>query len=122
MTLDRSWEDEWAATWLKDRAYVAALDGWVRRRMVAHYAKADRSAVPESIGPWTIDGLVSDIREGQDPESGAQSSSNGWVSRHESAVMCSLWQCWLKRLISAATQAAPGNTVGCASRCNGTSR
>jgi hypothetical protein len=62
VTLNRSWEDEWAATWLSDGAYVAALDGWVRRRMIAHHENAERKAVPESVGPWTVDGLVSDVR------------------------------------------------------------
>jgi hypothetical protein len=57
----RSWEDEWRATWLSDRAYVNALDGWVRRRMIAHHAAADREARHESVGPWTVDGLVSDV-------------------------------------------------------------
>jgi hypothetical protein len=61
MSLDRPWDAEWAATWLSDRAYVAALDGWVRRRVIAHHAGAERKAVGESVGPWTIDGLVSDV-------------------------------------------------------------
>jgi hypothetical protein len=62
VTLNRSWENEWAATWLSDGAYVAALDGWARRRMITHHENAERKAVPESVGPWTIDGLVSDVR------------------------------------------------------------
>ncbi len=61
MSRARSWEDEWRATWLSDRAYVSTLDGWVRRRMIAHHAAADREALHESVGPWTIDGLVSDV-------------------------------------------------------------
>lgn len=61
MSVDRPWEAEWAATWLSDGAYVAALDGWVRRRMIAHHASAGRKAIGESVGPWTIDGLVSDL-------------------------------------------------------------
>ena len=61
MTLNRSWEAEWSATWPSDGAYVATLDAWVRRRMIAHHAAADREAFHESVGPWTIDGLVSDI-------------------------------------------------------------
>ena len=61
MTFSRSWESEWAETWLSDGAYVATLDGWVRRRMIAHHENAERRAVPDSVGPWTIDGLVSDI-------------------------------------------------------------
>lgn len=61
MSRDRSWEDEWRATWLSDRAYVSTLDGWVRRRMIAHHGAADREALHESVGPWTIDGLVSDV-------------------------------------------------------------
>lgn len=52
---------EWSETWLFDRAYVTTLDVWVRRRMTAHHAAANREALPESIGPWTIDGLVSDV-------------------------------------------------------------
>jgi hypothetical protein len=58
---DRSWEDEWCATWLSDRTHVSTLDGWVRRQMIAHHAAADREALHESVGPWTIDGLVSDV-------------------------------------------------------------
>lgn len=61
MSLDRSWEDEWRATWLSDGAYTNTLDGWVRRRMIAHHRVAEREAVHESVGPWTVDGLVSDV-------------------------------------------------------------
>jgi hypothetical protein len=61
VNLDRSWEDEWRATWLCDGAYTSMLDGWVRLRMILHHQAADRVAVHESVGPWTIDGLASDI-------------------------------------------------------------
>lgn len=61
MRLFRPWEKEWSETWLFDRAYVTTLDAWVRRRMTTHHAAANRDALPESIGPWTIDGLVSDL-------------------------------------------------------------
>jgi hypothetical protein len=58
---DRPWKDEWGATWLSDDAYTKALDAWVRRRMIAHHDAAERGAVHESVGPWTIDALVSDV-------------------------------------------------------------
>ena len=61
MTLDRSWEDEWRAAWLSDAAYTSTLDGWVRRRMIVHHVAAGRGAHHESVGPWTVDGLVSDV-------------------------------------------------------------
>jgi hypothetical protein len=61
VTLNRSWHDEWGATWLSDGAYTSMLDRWVRRRMILHHQAASRTAVHESVGPWTIDGLVSDV-------------------------------------------------------------
>lgn len=61
MSLDRAWEDEWRATWLSDAAYTSTLDGWARRRMIEHHRAADREAYAESVGPWTVDGLVSDV-------------------------------------------------------------
>lgn len=62
MTLDRSWNDEWRATWLSDAAYTSALDIWVRGRMIEHHQAVGRAAHPDSVGPWTVDGLVSDVQ------------------------------------------------------------
>jgi len=61
VTYERSWEDEWSRTWLADASYASALDGWVRRRMVEHHEAVGRQADQLSVGPWTIDRLVSDI-------------------------------------------------------------
>ncbi|HET7499926.1 MAG TPA: hypothetical protein VFK02_02960 [Kofleriaceae bacterium] len=61
MSLDRSWQNDWAETWLSDPAYVSTLDHWVRRRHVQHHEAAERQAAYGTVGPWTVAGLVSDV-------------------------------------------------------------
>jgi len=62
VSFTRSWDAELGATWLDDPSLVSALDVWVRRRMLEHHRRAARPAQQDSLGPWTVDGLVSEIR------------------------------------------------------------
>lgn len=48
MNLDRSWQDDWAKTWLSDPAYVSTLDHWVRQRHVQYHEAAERQALGSS--------------------------------------------------------------------------
>ena len=57
----RSWADEWRATWLADDTFVFLLDGWARRQLTEHHARAGRAASVESVGPWSVGGLASDV-------------------------------------------------------------
>jgi len=59
--LDHSWEQEWRRTWLSDAAFTSALDGWVRRRMIEHHEVAKRQANRDTVGPWMVERLVSDV-------------------------------------------------------------
>jgi hypothetical protein len=58
-----AWKDAWEDTWLDDTEFVSALDRWVRDRLTQHHQDAGRDAVAETVGLWSAQKLVTDIRK-----------------------------------------------------------